>query len=151
MDFIHKVIIILISFTFLTSCQLKKSTRAHGILFLENRLDQMEVNSSNINDALRIIGPPHTKSIDTTKDTWFYFETVKGKGKFHQLGKLILEENNVAVLEFDKFGILKNKNLYEKEDLKKMKFSDKNTENIMSQKSFVEKFLSSVRSKMYGK
>ena len=31
-----------------------------------------------------------------------------------------------------------------------MKFSKKNTENNLTKKSFVEKFLSSIRTKMYG-
>jgi hypothetical protein len=35
--------------------------------------------------------------------------------------------------------------------MKTVKYSDKETENNISQQSFVGKFLSSVRQKMYGK
>ena len=72
------------------------------------------------------------------------------KGKYHQLGKNILETNNVLVLEFNKFGILVNKAFLKKEDKKRLKFSTDKTENDLSQKSFVQKFLQSIKSKMYG-
>ena len=148
---IHKTFLLFIIFlTFLTSCQLRKSTNSHGILFLENRLNTLKVNTTNTNDAIRIIGLPHAKSIDNSKDIWIYIERVTGKGKYHKLGKPVLIKNNVAVLEFDKYGVLKDKKIFNKEDINKMKFSDKNTENVMTKKSFVDKFLSSVRSKMYG-
>ena len=52
-------------------------------------------------------------------------------------------------LEFNKFGIIKNKKLYTKEDINKIAFLEKKTENKLSQKSFVESFLQSVRQKMY--
>ena len=147
----HKIFLTFVIFTFLTNCQLKKATKSHGIVFLENRVSQLDINFSNTNDALRIIGSPHTKSIDEKSYTWFYFENITGKGKYHQLGRQVLLTSNVAVLEFDKFGILKQKKIYKKEDLNKIKFNTKKTENVMTDKSFVENFLSSLRSKMYGK
>ena len=147
----HKIFLLFLILTFLTNCQLKKASKSHGIVFLENRVSQLDVNVSNTNDAFRIIGSPHTKSIDEKNNTWFYFESITGKGKYHQLGKQVLLTSNVAVLVFDKFGILKQKKFYKKEDLKNIKFNTKKTENVMTDKSFVEKFLSSIKSKMYGK
>ena len=38
---------------------------------------------------------------------------------------------------------------YEKDDINKIKFSESFTENQMTRKSFVQKFLQSVKSKMY--
>jgi hypothetical protein len=66
------------------------------------------------------------------------------------LGKNVLKTNNVAVLKFDKFGILKNKTLYDREKINKIKFNTNKTENEITKKSFVEKFLSSIKTKMYG-
>ena len=57
--------------------------------------------------------------------------------------------NNVLVLIFDKFGILKDKKFLNKEDLNELSFSNKITENDLARKSFVEKFLNSIKSKMY--
>ena len=73
------------------------------------------------------------------------------RGKLIKLGQNVLKENNVLELNFDKYGILQSKKIYNKDDMKTVKYSDKETENNISQQSFVGKFLSSVRQKMYGK
>ena len=62
-----------------------------------------------------------------------------------------MKENNVLVLVFDKYGILKEKNLYDKEKLADIKFTKKVTENNLGQKSFVQEFLQSIKTKMYGR
>ena len=62
-----------------------------------------------------------------------------------------MKENNILVLKFDKYGVLTNKILYDKEKIKKMDFSKKETEHSLTNKSFVQKFLQSVKQKMYGK
>ena len=98
---------------------------------------------------IRILGQPHSKSITDDK-TWIYIERVLTKGEYHKLGKNILKSNNVLILEFDKYGILQSKNLLNKEDIKKISFSNEETNNQVTQKSFVQKFLTSVRNKMYG-
>ena len=36
------------------------------------------------------------------------------KGKYHKLGQHYLKTNNVLVLDFDKYGILKEKKLFDK-------------------------------------
>ena len=43
---------------------------------------------------------------------WIYIERVLTKGEFHKLGQNVLKENNVLVLTFDKYGILKIKNVF---------------------------------------
>ena len=43
------------------------------------------------------------------KMTWIYIERIFTKGKYHKLGQNILKENNVLVLTFDKYGVLKKK------------------------------------------
>ena len=45
---------------------------------------------------------------------------------------------------------LKIKNFYTKNDMKKVKYSELETKNTVSQKGFINKFLSSVKQKMYG-
>ena len=60
-------------------------------------------------------------------------------------------ENNVLVIKFDKYDVVKNKKFYSKDDMKKISYSEMQTENPVTQQSFVGKFLQSVRQKMYGK
>ena len=120
-----------------------------SIIDLKNRSDQLVINKSNKNDVVKIIGQPHSKSINND-DIWIYVERTLSKGKYHKLGKHVLKKNNTLVLKFDKFGILKSKTIYEKNNTNKIAFSEKETKNELSKKSFVESFLSSVKQKMYG-
>ena len=130
-------------------CQLQDPYKNHGILFLENRSDKLISGKSNQNDVLRIIGNPHTKSIDD-ENIWIYLERTLTKGKYHKLGQHVLKKNNVLVLKFDKFGILESKEILQVKNNKKLSFSKDKTENKLTKQSFVESFLSSVKQKMYG-
>ena len=136
-------------FFILLNCQLQDSTRNHGILFLENRSNKIVVNKSNKNDIINIIGEPHSKSFDN-ENTWIYVERILTKGKYHKLGRHSLKTNNVLVLDFDKYGVLSGKKLFDKSDISKISFSKKETQNELAQKSFVVNFLQSIKQKMYG-
>tara|TARA_B100001057_G_scaffold484824_1_gene563540 strand:+ start:1023 stop:1433 length:411 start_codon:yes stop_codon:yes gene_type:complete len=133
----------------LSGCQLKEPNKIHGITFLKNRSEKLEVTLSNKNDTIRILGQPHSKSI-TDQDEWFYIERTLTKGEFHKLGQHVLKENNILFLSFNKYGILEKKVFLDKNDKNKVVFLDKNTENERTNKSFVEKFLTSIKAKMYG-
>ena len=146
---ISKKFIHIIIFFILISCKLQEPYKNHGILHLEKRSELLEVNKSNTNDVLKIIGHPHTVSLENENE-WFFLERVLSKGDFHKLGQNVLEKNNILVLKFNKYGILIEKNLLGKDDKNKVSFSMDETENERTQKSFVEKFLTSLRSKMYG-
>ena len=145
----HNFLIKLLLFISLVNCQFQDPYKNHGINFLDNRAKKLIVNKTNSNDVIRILGYPHTKSL-TTENEWIYIERTLTKGEFHQLGKNVLKKNNTLILKFNKYGILSNKKLYDKDDLKKMSFSNKKTKNEITQKSFIEKFLTSVKNKMYG-
>ena len=132
----------------LNACKLQEPSKNHGIVFLKNRSEKLELNKSNKNDVIRIIGQPHTKSINNNND-WIYIERVLTKGEYHKLGQNILKSNNVLVLSFNKYGILEKKIFLDKNDKKRLKFSNRETQNELTQKSFVEKFLTSIREKMY--
>ena len=54
-------------------------------------------------------------------------------------------------MTFDKYGILENKFFLNKNDKNQLKFSENTTKNELTKKSFIEKFLSSVKEKMYGR
>ena len=146
----HLKFLLFISFTILYSCQLQEPTKNHGILYLKNRAEKLSINESNMNDVLRIIGNPHSKSI-ANNDEWIYMERILTKGKFFKLGKNVLKKSDILVLTFDKYGILKDINFYDKSAQNKVAFSTNSTENNVSQKSFVEKFLQSLKTKMYKK
>ena len=145
----HFIIILLVQLFILTSCQLQNPDKTHGIVFLENRAKKITLNKSNKNDVIRLIGQPQLKS-EIDQDSWIYLERTLTKGRIYRLGKEILKKNDVLILSFDKYGILKSKDILRKEDLKKIKFSKKTTDNVLTDKSFVQSFLESVKQKMYS-
>ena len=136
-------------FFILLGCQLQDPDKNHGILFLDNRSEKLTINKSNKNDVIKILGQPHAKTFDE-EDLWIYIERTLSKGKYHKLGRHELKTNNTLILNFDKYGILQSKDFYNKDDINKIKFSKKTTENNLSKRSFVENFLQSVKKKMYG-
>tara|TARA_B110000881_G_C18263682_1_gene359239 strand:+ start:61 stop:534 length:474 start_codon:yes stop_codon:yes gene_type:complete len=146
----HKVLLYIIFFSItLNNCQLKEPIKSHGINFLDNRYKNLTVGKTNKNDVIKLIGNPHTTSI-SSNDTWIYFERTITRGDMIKLGQNVLKKNNIVELKFDKYGILSAKNNYNKENMNKIKYSEKTTKNINIKKSFVSKFLSSVKQKMYG-
>ena len=145
----HNNIFYLLIFIILIGCKLQEPLKTHGIIFLENRSKKLVLNESNKNDVIKIMGRPHIKE-DEIEDSWIYLERILSKGKYHKLGRHILKENNILVLHFDRYGVLNKKKILKKEDIKKLEFSQKITENELSEKSFVQKFLQSVKQKMYS-
>ena len=136
-------------FFILLGCQLQEPSKSHGILFLENRANKLEVLKNNKNDVIKVVGRPHATSV-SNEDQWIYIERVITRGAYHKLGRNILKTNNVLVLTFNKYGILTKKDFLNKEDIQKLSFSKEITENNLTKKSFVQSFLSSIKAKMYG-
>ena len=154
MNFINRIhyknlYIILFLFLF-NNCNLQQPNKPHGINFLENREKVLTIGKTNKNDVIKLIGGAHSTSL-SDENVWIYFERTIAKGKLIKLGQNVLKENNILELKFDKYGILAGKNSFKKEDMNRIKYSKKETENNVSQQSFVGKFLQSVRQKMYGK
>ena len=145
----YKKIYIIFFLFLLNNCQLQEPNKPHGINFLENREKALTIGKTNQNDVIKLMGNPHSTSL-TNKDTWIYFERTIAKGKLIKLGQNVLKENNVLEIQFDKYGILKSKQIFNKKNMNEVKYSDKKTENDIAQKSFVGKFLSSIKQKMYG-
>ena len=134
----------------LSNCQLKEPIKGHAINFLENRSKKITLNQSNKNDVINVLGNPHTTSIDDD-NLWFYFDRKLASSSIVKFGDMDLLENNVLVLNFDKYGIVSQKEFFSKDDMKKIQYSQMKTENPVSKQSFVSSFLQSVRQKMYGK
>ena len=84
----YKSILVLCFFIFFIGCQLQEPYQNHGILFLENRSNSLKLDISNKNDVIKIIGHPHSKSINDENE-WFFVERTLTKGEFHKLGKNI--------------------------------------------------------------
>ena len=135
---------------FIVSCQQNEIINTHGISYLNKREKLIKVNKSNTNDTIKIFGQPSTKGM-ANDSLWIYIERTNTRGKLFKLGRNYLKKNNVLVLEFDKYGILKKKEFYNKDKMNKIKFAKDTTVNELRKENFIYSFLSSVRQKMLTK
>ena len=131
-------------------CQRHEVIKTHGISYLDKREKLIIVNKTNKNDAITILGQPATKGM-VDDNLWIYIERTNTRGKLFKLGRNYLKKNNVLVLDFDKYGILKKKEFYDKEKMKKVDFAKNITENDIRKQNFIYSFLSSIRQKMLTK
>ena len=82
------------------------------------------------------------------ENLWIYIERTRTRGKLLKLGRSYLKKNNVLILEFNKLGVLTEKEFYDKEKMNKIKFAKTVTENDLKRETFIYSFLNSVRQKM---
>ena len=134
-------------FLILSNCSLKPVVKHHGVPFLEKKQDSLVVNKSNKNDIRKILGAPSTKS-KFDNDVWIYIERKQTQSQLKNLGRMRIFKNDVLVLEIDKYGILKKKEFYNKEDMENIKLVEATTDSGFQRNSFIYDFMSSMRQKI---
>ena len=141
-----KILLIILTL-FLTNCKLNKIVNHHGIHNLELKSKELIVNQSNINDIRKTLGPPSSKSY-FDNDIIIYLERKTSNSKLLKLGKRKLLTNNVLLLEIDKKGMLIKKDFLNKNDLNKLKISQKMTGIKTQKESFIKQALSNILNKI---
>ncbi len=119
----------------------------HGVPFLEKKQQSLIVNKTNRNDIKSILGNPSTKST-FDNDVWIYIERKQTQSSLMNLGKMKIYENNVLVLELDRYGLLKKKNFYNKDNMNNIQISNNVTGKAFKKNSFIYDFMSSLRQKV---
>ena len=141
------IIYIIVISIFITNCSFKDVAKHHGVSFLEKKQKNLEVNKTNKNDIITLLGNPSTKSKFDT-DVWIYIERKQTQSKLKNIGKMKIYKNDVLVLEIDDYGILKKKDFYNIDDMKDIKIVKKETESQKTKNSFIYDFMSSLRQKI---
>ena len=134
-------------FLILSNCSLKPVVKHHGVPFLEKKQATLVINKSNKNDIKRILGVPSTTS-KFDNDVWIYIERKQTQSQLKNLGKMKIFKNDVLVLEIDKYGILKKKEFYNKDDMENIKIVEATTQAGFKRNSFIYDFMSSMRQKI---
>ena len=142
-----KKIYFIIIFLFISNCSLNKEIKNHGVNLLEKKQEKLILKATNKNDIIKILGPPSTKS-SFDNDIWIYIERKTTTDNFFKLAKEKIIVNNVLVLEIDNFGLLVNKDFYNKDKMNDLDFTKNETKSMISDNSFVYDFLSSMRQKL---
>tara|TARA_S200000501_G_scaffold40885_1_gene33296 strand:- start:1121 stop:1606 length:486 start_codon:yes stop_codon:yes gene_type:complete len=130
-----------------SNCAFKEVVKHHGIPFLEKKQSSLIVNKTNKNEIMKILGNPSTKS-KFDNDIWIYIERKQTQSKLTNLGKMKIYKNDILVLEINKFGILKKKEFYNKNDMKNLKIVKATTESGFKRNNFIYNFMSSMRQKI---
>ena len=138
--------IIFLSFI-VSNCSFKPVVKHHGVPLLEKKQASLIINNSNKNDIREILGDPSTKS-KFDNDVWIYIERKQTQSKLKNLGRMKIYENNVLVLEIDKYGLLKKKEFYNKDKMNNIKITKNVTGDNFRKNSFIYNFMSSMRQKI---
>ena len=141
-----KILFILL-FLFTLNCSTNKVSKNHGFKSLEQRFDIIELNQTNKNDIISIIGPPSTKS-DFNDNLWFYIERRQTNQSLIKLGIKKIEKNNILMVEFNERGILKDKKLYDLNNMNDIKYVKSITHKEFKNNNFIYNIFSSIREKI---
>ena len=114
-------IFLLFIFFITINCSGNKVTNYHGAKLLEEKFNEIQINISNKNDLINIIGPPSTVS-DFNPNKWFYIERLKTNQSLFKLGNQVIKKNNILIVELNEKGILKNKNLLNLDNMNDIKY-----------------------------
>jgi|TARA_A100001011_G_scaffold262828_1_gene271342 outer membrane protein assembly factor BamE (lipoprotein component of BamABCDE complex) len=134
-------------FLILSNCSFKPVVKHHGVPFLEKKQEKLVINQTNKNDIKKILGVPSTTS-KFDNDVWIYIERKQTQSQLKNLGRMKIFKNDVLVLEIDKYGILKKKEFYNKDDMENIKIVEATTQAGFKRNSFIYDFMSSMRQKI---
>ena len=126
---------------------MKKVVNHHGVPSLEKKQYNLQINKTNKNDIIKILGNPSTIS-KFDNDVWIYIESKQTQSELKNLGQMNIYKNNVLVLEIDDYGVLKKKDFYNQNDMNDIIVAKDITGKKFKKNSFLYDFFSSMRQKI---
>ena len=130
-----------------TNCSMKKVVNHHGVPSLEKKQNNLQINKTNKNDIIKILGKPSTTS-KFDNDIWIYIESKQTQSELKNFGKMKIYKNDVLVLEIDEYGLLKKKDFYNHNDMNNIVVAKDTTGKKFKKNSFLYDFFSSMRQKI---
>ena len=129
------------------NCSGNKVSNYHGSKLLNSKYDLIEVNVTNKNDLIKIIGPPSTIS-DFNKNLWFYFERLKTNQSLLKLGAQKIKKNNILIVELNNKGIIKSKRILDLDDMNDVEYLKNVTTKEFKNDNLIYGIFSSLREKI---
>ena len=139
--------LIALIFILTLNCSGNKVSNYHGSKLLKSKYDLLEVNVTNKNDLIKIIGPPSTIS-DFNKNLWFYFERLKTNQSLLKLGAQKIKKNNILIVELNNKGILKSKRILDIDDMNDIEYLKIVTTKEFKNDNLIYGIFSSLREKI---
>ena len=142
-----KILYIIFLSLIVTNCSMKKVVNHHGVPSLEKKQNNLQINKTNKNDIIKILGKPSTTS-KFDNDIWIYIESKQTQSELKNFGKMKIYKNDVLVLEIDEYGLLKKKDFYNQNDMNNIVVAKDTTGKKFKKNSFLYDFFSSMRQKI---
>ena len=139
--------LITLIFILTLNCSGNKVSNYHGSKLLSNKYDVIEVNVTNKNDLIKIIGPPSTVS-DFNENLWFYFERLKTNQSLIKLGAQKIKKNNILIVELNNKGIIKSKRILDLDNMNDVEYLKIVTTKEFKNDNLVYGIFSSLREKI---
>ena len=114
---------------------------------LEVKFDQIEINTMNKNDLIKLIGPPSIKS-DFNKNKWFYLERLKTNQSLFKFGSQKIKKNNVLIVQISNSGIIIEKKLLDLNNMNDVKFLKNQTAKDFKNQNMIYDVFTSLREKI---
>tara|TARA_B100000242_G_C42816270_1_gene379422 strand:- start:146 stop:601 length:456 start_codon:yes stop_codon:yes gene_type:complete len=139
--------ILVIIFLITTSCSNNKVVNNHGINAIELKEKKIEINISNKEDVLNIIGYPSSISI-FDENSWIYIERELINQSVLKLGRTKLEKNHILEVTFNNSGVVKNKKFYDLNDMNDLETVKETTTKKYETGSKLGKLIKSLEQKI---
>ena len=134
-------------FIFTVNCGGNKVSNYHGVKKLEAKYEKLQINITNRNDLIKIIGPPSSVS-DFNKNKWFYIERLKSNQSLIKLGTQKIKKNNILIVELNNSGILIDKKLFNITNMNDVRYIENITQKDFKKNNFMYTVITSLREKI---
>ena len=134
-------------FIFTVNCGGNKVSNYHGVKKLEAKYEKLQINITNRNDLIKIIGPPSSVS-DFNKNKWFYIERLKSNQSLIKLGTQKIKKNNILIVELNNSGILIDKKLFNITNMNDVRHIENITQKDIKKNNFMYTVITSLREKI---
>ena len=114
---------------------------------MESKINKIELNVTNKNDLIKLIGQPSTKS-NFNNNKWYYIERLKTNQSLFKLGTQKIKKNNILIIEMDSKGILISKKLLNLNDMNDLKYFNQSTEKEFDNNSILYDVFMTLREKI---
>jgi len=139
-----KNIIYFLIFLLLSFCSPKKIENVFGVHNLLIKQKSLNLNQSNRNDILKILGEPLAKDF-IDNNIWLFNETNEGVSYF---GKKYIIKSDTIIVQFDNKGILINKQILNINQMKDLSFDEFKTASLSIDQSLFKQILSSTKKRL---
>ncbi len=129
------------------SCTGSKVSKNHGFTTLESKFQKININKTNKNDLISLIGPPSTIS-KFDENLWIYIGRKKTNQNILKLGVQKIDKNTVLAVKFNNRGLVEEKKILTEDQMNEINFVKEITKKDFRKNNFVYNVFVTLREKI---